>query len=73
MFVEMMDTAGDYWSLFKRSMLTSESFDNLSGEERERSIRRQWAAFLEDDLPRIEEALKGEAWVWKPTGASGGR
>ena len=45
-------------------MLTSKSFDSLSDEERDAEICKQWwAAFLEDDLSRIEEALRKVKWV----------
>jgi hypothetical protein len=54
--------------IYKRSLLGAEFYENTTNGQREREIRRQWAAFLEDDLPRIEEALRQEAWIWEPAG-----
>lgn len=65
MSVEMVDETEDIWSLYKRSMLTSKSFESHSDEERDAEVRKQWASFLEDDVPRIEEALRKVKWVWK--------
>lgn len=55
----------DYPKLYRRIFLTPEQYDEASNGEREREIRRQWAAFLEEDLPRIERAVKGETWIWE--------
>ncbi len=32
----------------------------------EEKIRKQWEEFLNQDLPRIEAALKEERWIWEP-------
>jgi PD-(D/E)XK nuclease superfamily len=56
--------------LFKRTLLTGGPLDELSGEEREQEVRRQWAAFLEEDLHRIEAALDKETWIWAASGTS---
>ncbi|CAA9393081.1 MAG: hypothetical protein AVDCRST_MAG93-9830 [uncultured Chloroflexia bacterium] len=65
MSVEMVDGTEDNWFLYKRSMLTSKSFDSLSDEERDAEVCKQWASFLEDDVPRIEDALRRVQWIWK--------
>ena len=40
---------------------------HVTQAEREEEIRRQWEMFLDEDLPRIDAALKREAWVWEST------
>lgn len=50
--------------LYSRAFLTPESYEDASDREREQEIRRQWAAFLEEDLPKINAILKEEAWIW---------
>ena len=36
------------------------AFEELSGK-----IGKQWQKFLEDDLPAIRDAVKGEKWIWE--------
>ncbi len=51
--------------LYRRTFLTPELFTDGSDQEREQEIRRQWAEFLDEDLPRLQAALKEEAWIWE--------
>jgi hypothetical protein len=51
--------------LYSRIFLTPELSGELSDRERELEIRERWDEFLEQDLPRIETALKKERWIWK--------
>jgi hypothetical protein len=68
-FAEVPDATEEYVGLFKRTIMTGELLDSLPAEDRQREIRRQWAAFLEDDLPRLEAALGKETWIWESGGA----
>ena len=62
------DLSSAYAQIFRRIMLQPSFYDDsVEDTEREREIRSQWAMFLEQDLPRIEEALKGEKWIWEST------
>jgi hypothetical protein len=53
-----------YPKLFSRTFLTPEFCENATEAEREAEIRKNWDDFLENDLPRIDAALKNEAWIW---------
>ncbi len=55
----------DVTLIYKRSLLTPDFYKNTTNGQREQEIRRQWAAFLEEDLPRIEAAIKKETWIWE--------
>lgn len=72
-FAQAPDKTESYITLFERPLLRNELLAELPGEGREREIRRRWAAFLEEDLPRIEAALESETWIWESAGAAEGR
>lgn len=56
--------------IYLNTILEPDSYEDASGEEREKEIRRRWAEFLEHDLPRIDAILKKESWIWEePSGA----
>jgi len=53
--------------IFSRRFLGRRMYEEgVSDDEREGEIRRRWAEFLDEDLPRIEAALKEERWIWEP-------
>ncbi len=52
-------------AIFSRSVLTSEFYVDAVDADRGREIRKQWSDFLENDLPRIDAALKQERWIWE--------
>jgi hypothetical protein len=55
------------WPLiFTRHLLKPEAYEKLDQEQREQEIRKRWDEFLDKDLPRIEEAVKSETWIWEP-------
>jgi len=57
---------GGKWSAAYNLQLLEESFySEATDAEREVEIRKNWDDFLENDLPRIDEALKKEAWIWE--------
>ncbi len=63
------ESTEDTTLIYKRSLLTSDFYENTTNGQREQEIRRQWNEFLERDLPRIEAALKKERWIWKSVGS----
>jgi hypothetical protein len=55
------------WNLiFVRKFLGPEMYEAVPNNEREAEIRKNWDDFLENDLPRIDDTLKQERWIWKP-------
>ena len=52
-------------AIYKRSFLTSRSYEDASDDELEAEIRKQWAAFLKNDLPKIRAALREQQWIWQ--------
>ncbi len=66
------DSAG-FPTLYRRIFLTPEWSQNASEIEREEKIREQWTAFLDEDLPKMKEALKNEAWIWESEEPDEGR
>jgi hypothetical protein len=62
---------GSWSMIFKRRLLGPRMYEDATEEERTQEIHRQWAAFLEEDLPRIEAALKKESWIWESVEADG--
>lgn len=65
LFGHLEDPAtGSYPKLYRRTFLTPEFYDEVSDKDRETEIRLHWAEFLENDLPRIDAALKQESWIW---------
>ncbi len=60
------------WSMvFRRRLLGPGMHEDATEVEREGEIRRQWATFLDEDLPRIDATLKQEPWIWEPVEADG--
>ena len=56
----------NYPKLYRRTFLTPEFYDEeFTDNDREAEIHRHWTEFLENDLPRIEAALKKESWIWQ--------
>lgn len=59
-----------YYEIFSRLLLESDMYGDATDTEREAEIRKNWASFLEEDLPRIDAALKQESWIWQEPGES---
>lgn len=67
LFEDPIDPETQEWmKLYGRTFLTPQFCDDATDDEREAEIRKNWADFLENDLPRIDAALKQEAWIWEP-------
>ncbi len=62
---------GSWSMIFKRRLLGPRMYEDATEEGREQEIHRQWAAFLDNDLPRIDATLKQEPWIWEPVEADG--
>ena len=57
---------GSKWStVFSRPWLKQEMYDDADQVDRGKEIRRRWAEFLQEDLPRLDAALKEESWIWE--------
>ena len=52
--------------IFARPILFPDLYQDASPDVREQEILRHWNEFLDEDLPRIEAALRREAWIWEP-------
>ncbi len=50
---------------YSRTFLRPEFCETATDAEREAEIRNNWADFLENDLSRIQDALKQEGWIWE--------
>jgi hypothetical protein len=44
--------------------LRSQSQEEHDEEEIKQEIKKRWEMFLEEDLPKIDEAVKAESWIW---------
>lgn len=60
---------GREMKFYGRTFLTPQFCEDATDEERERQVRKQWKDFLENDLPRINAALRQEAWIWELEGS----
>ena len=65
-FAVPRSTSGRWVPIFTHHLLKPEAYEKLDREQREQEVRRHWDEFLDNDLPRIEEALRREAWIWEP-------
>lgn len=64
-FLMPRNTNGRWLSIFHRPLLRSEAYEDLGEKERAEEVHKQWGEFLEQDLPRIEETLIKETWIWE--------
>ena len=56
----------NHWpKIFTRHFLNQEAYEKLDQEGREQEVRGRWGEFVKNDLPRIREALRQEAWIWE--------
>jgi hypothetical protein len=52
--------------IYQRPFLTPQSYEDTSDDELEMEIRKHWAAFLENDLPKLGAVIKAQEWIWQP-------
>jgi len=58
--------AGKWNTIFLRDLLRAEDYDGASADDLEDLIREHWSHFLQSDLPRINETVAAERWIWEP-------
>lgn len=51
--------------LYWRQFLTLDQIGESTDAELEQEIRRQWAEFLHNDLPAIDQLLRTLPWIWQ--------
>ncbi len=54
--------------IYSRSFLIKDMYEDADYEERRLKIQRCWTEFLEEDLPKIDTALRQERWIWELNG-----
>ena len=55
-----------HYDILSRTLLEKSMYEEATDSDREKEVRRRWAEFLDEDLPRIDAALKEERWIWAP-------
>lgn len=58
--------AKEHNTVYTRSVVRQTLLEEGELEEIDQEIREHWADFIENDLPRIDAAMKQEAWIWEP-------
>lgn len=61
---------GKWINIYTKPLLAPASYDDLTDSERGREIRKQWNGFIDNDLPRIDAALRRESWIWQDSSGS---
>lgn len=57
---------GKKWNtIYVRQFLAASAYEESEGEDLEIEIGKKWKQFLENDLPKIQSALKSQEWIWK--------
>ena len=60
--------SGKLWSqIYSRTVLQKASYEGAS-EEITQEITKHWERFVQSDLPKIVDAVRSEAWIWKQPG-----
>jgi hypothetical protein len=52
-------------AIYSRPFLNQEMYEEADPVYRDEEIRKRWDEFLDKELPRIEAALRSEAWIWE--------
>ncbi len=52
-------------TIYSRRLASQPLLEESEFEGIEQEIRKNWADFLENDLPQIDAALKQESWIWQ--------
>jgi hypothetical protein len=65
-FDEPWKATGAWYVIYIYEFLDGEMYEDADRIDREKQIRERWAGFLNEDLPRIDAALKEELWIWEP-------
>lgn len=65
LFNDLVDPGtGGYPKLYRRTFLTPRFCEEAADSDQEKEIHKQWAEFIQEDLPRIDSTLKKEQWIW---------
>jgi hypothetical protein len=56
---------GDWITIFERSFLTPEFYEEASTDELAEKILQNWADFLKNDLTSMNTVLREQPWVWQ--------
>lgn len=60
--------SGKLWyQIYSRTVLQKASYEGAN-EEITQEITKHWERFVQSDLPKIVEAVRSEAWIWKQPG-----
>jgi hypothetical protein len=51
-------------SIYTHNFATKNDLQDNEYEMIVEKIAKHWQKFLEDDLPAIKDAVKGEKWIW---------
>lgn len=50
--------------LYRRTLLTPQSYNKMSDRALVAEIRKEWMLFMEHDLPELHAVLKSQQWIW---------
>ena len=71
-FKPFRKTLTNKWlGIYQRSFLTPQSYEDMSDDELEMEIHKHWAAFLDNDLPKLDAVIKAQEWIWQPMSNTG--
>ncbi|MBV8859533.1 MAG: PD-(D/E)XK nuclease family protein [Acidobacteria bacterium] len=51
--------------IYGRTFLTPKDYEEETFEQLEKQIRKHWAEFMADDLPKIAGVVRDEGWIWE--------
>lgn len=53
-----------FHTLYQRQFLAPGAYDGAPAEDLKEKIKLEWQKFLQNDLPRLEQVLEQEQWIW---------
>ena len=56
---------GQYYHIYRLDFLTSSDYKTRADDELRAIINRKWRTFYDEDLPRMNDALRDREWFWK--------
>lgn len=62
---EVTVPGNDWTTIFERTFLSPEFYEEASTDELAERIFQHWAEFLKNDLPRMSGILKEQSWIWR--------
>lgn len=65
LFKTASKTLNQKWNvIYGKSFLKPKDYEEENDEQLEKEIRKHWAEFMTNDLPKIIEVVKEEKWIW---------